>query len=229
MHIISSEGDTATRNLFRIAQYLAKPLTWSFITLVRNIGYTQLIISEGNLTSQTIGNYSKFETGFLKDSKNDHYYYKTKEKCRIKSSDKTWEYISYIDDCIISNDKKDERFPSKKYEPLVFIKTDSKFIKDHNDIFNTNISAYIASSIANERYLKLLREKNFVDSPQKNGSIPHDGLIENDKDIRPKCIPNKYTKPTNIGLNFYCFTYYSEKYGSPPKSVDVASLPTIGE
>ena len=65
-----------------------------------------------------------------------------------------------------------QHIPVKPNEPLAFIQTDETFIADHNDVFNDNVSAYLAAIVAENRY-KL---------------IPHGSSVADlDPRLPPKC------------------------------------------
>jgi hypothetical protein len=46
---------------------------------------------------------------------------------------------------------------------LAFIQTDETFIADHNDVFNDNVSAYLAAIVAENRNKRILGDSSVVD------------------------------------------------------------------
>ena len=56
-----------------------------------------------------------------------------------------------------------QHIPAKHNEPLAFIQTDETFIADHNDVFNDNVSAYLAAIVAENRYKQILDDNSVAD------------------------------------------------------------------
>ena len=48
---------------------------------------------------------------------------------------------------------------------MAFIQTDADFIADHNDVFNDNVSAYLAAIVAEARYKRIL-DGSSVEDPR---------------------------------------------------------------
>jgi hypothetical protein len=159
MHVISSDADEATNEVFSIGQWLGVSLTWKQATLAREFGNRTVQLAESDLDTITVGNFTPFQTGQL-----DH----------SNSSDGGWVYRSCREPevaCVDPTDKA-QHIPVEHNEPLAFIQTDQNFIAGHNDVFNDNVSAYLAAIVAENRY-KL---------------IPHgSSVVDLDPRLPPKC------------------------------------------
>jgi hypothetical protein len=139
MHVISSDADEATNKSFRLGQWFGVTLTWRQATLEREFDGKQLQVEESDLDTITVGNFKPFQTGQLE---------------RSDSADTPWRYRSCIGEeaaCLDPADR-DRHIPVQHNEPLAFIHTDGSFIADHNDVFNDNVSAYLAAVMAEARY-----------------------------------------------------------------------------
>ncbi len=135
MHVLSSDGDTATKFFFPVGQYVNLALPKSNKRLKRTINGKQITLNERELDVVSVGNLKQIRTAYLSYDK--------------KSQD--WSYIRCREDlegCGIrkSYDKKNH-FPSNKHEPLSFIKTDNVFIRNHNDVFGCYFQSYISAVI----------------------------------------------------------------------------------
>ena len=60
-------------------------------------------------------------------------------------------------ECIDAADEA-QHIPARPNEPLAFIQTDETFIADHNDVFNDNVSAYLAAIVAENRHKQMLAD-----------------------------------------------------------------------
>ena len=133
MHVLSSDGDNATKIFFPIGQYTNIASTASPKKLERNINGKKIIINESALNTSTVGNLKQFRTGYLsfdRDS-NDWSYAKCRES---------------LDGCGVTKKRQqDNHFPVNENDPLSFIKTDKNFIKNHNDVFGCYVQSYITS------------------------------------------------------------------------------------
>ena len=150
MHVISSDADQATNKAFGLGQWLGVNLTWRQATLTRELEGRDVEFQESDLDTITVGNFKPFQTGQL-----DH----------SDSADSRWHYRSCIGEdaaCIDPADRA-QHIPVKHNEPLAFIHTDATFIADHNDVFNDNVSAYLAAIIAEARYKRALNDPSVVD------------------------------------------------------------------
>ena len=135
LHIISSEGDQATRIAFPVGQWL-RNLTWDATNLRRRYVYAAepekpVEYSEGELTRTTIGNFAPFRTGRVGAWGE---YYPCWNKARR----------AY---CAPGEER--DRIPIGPNEPVQFLLTDAEFIGGHNDVFNCQVESYLLA-IANE-------------------------------------------------------------------------------
>ena len=139
MHIISSDGDLATKTFFPIGQWLDLTLTWNQEKLDLNVRGKELDIRESELDINTIGNLEHFRTGYLKRSEDKKSW--TYSRCNKETTED-------LKGCGITNKKAlKNHFPYVDSSPLSFIKTDANFIEDHNDIFNCKVLSYITTII----------------------------------------------------------------------------------
>jgi hypothetical protein len=149
MHVISSDADVATNQFFRIGQQLGVNPTWKQTELYREFDGKRLLFQETDLDTITVGSFKSFQTGQLDRSETDP---------------SGWIYRSCVAerfDCLEEADRK-QHIPVEHNEPLAFIQTDVNFIADHNDVFNDNVTAYLAAIIAEARY-KLTLERGVKD------------------------------------------------------------------
>ncbi len=150
MHVITSDGDKATRSYFRTGQRLGM-LTWKDAELKRVHA-----VHEEEMTTTAVGHYLPFQTGQLcgKESKRPECQTLGRpDKCFRVSPDGELFYISYVEgpECIPERDKLNH-FKVGPYEPLAFVQTDSTFIKHHNDVFTDYVAAYLAAILAEARH-----------------------------------------------------------------------------
>jgi hypothetical protein len=175
MHVISSDADEATNEVFSIGQWLGVSLTWKQATLAREFDDRPVQFEESDLDTITVGNFPPFQTGQL-----DH----------SSSSGSGWDYRSCVGPEVACIDPayKAQHIPVEHNEPLAFIQTDQNFIADHNDVFNDNVSAYLAAIVAENRYKGILRDSSVVDP-----RLPE------------KCRSDDFEE---------CFKYYQERFKS---------------
>jgi hypothetical protein len=64
----------------------------------------------------------------------------------------------------IDRGQRSQHIPVEHNEPLAFIQTDESFIADHNDVFNDNVSAYLAAVVAEARYKRILDDRAVEDA-----------------------------------------------------------------
>jgi hypothetical protein len=150
MHVISSDADKATNKAFRLGQWLGVSLTWRQATLRRDFDGRKVEFHESDLDTITVGNFLPFQTGQLD---------------RSDSTGRKWDYRSCIEPevaCIGAADHA-QHIPVEHNEPLAFIQTDETFIADHNDVFNDNVSAYLAAIVAENRNKRILGDSSVVD------------------------------------------------------------------
>lgn len=175
MHVISSDADLATNKAFRIGQWLGVNLGWRQTKLTREFGGRKVEFRESDLDTITVGNFPPFQTGQLN---------------RSDSTNNGWQYDSCVGDradCVDGNDVA-QHIPVKHNEPLAFIHTDETFIEDHNDVFNDNVSAYLAAIVAENRY-KRVRDAN--------------SAAYLDQRLPPACRSDDFEP---------CFTHYQEEF-----------------
>lgn len=165
MYVLSSQGDSATRTPFRLGQILGVGLTWDQVNLKRLYGEQKFELSEAELDSTTIGNFSSFHTGEIKDFK---------EGCDVGALDEGakkslltlpeacighWVHSSF---CTAEGANFfNNYFPCRSAEPVDFIRTSESFITDHNDIFNVSVTAFLASAISRSIFIQSGGERKF--------------------------------------------------------------------
>ena len=145
MHVISSDADKATNKAFRAGQFIGVNLTWKQADLQRTYEGKNVVLPETELDTITVGNFKPFQTGQLS---------------RASAGPDQWKYTTCVgEDASCLNDEADraQHIPARSHEPLAFIHTDGEFIKDHNDVFNNNVSAYLAAVMGEARYKLSLR------------------------------------------------------------------------
>jgi hypothetical protein len=150
MHILSSDGDTATRIFFPLGEYanIAAPLRPK--KLKRRIKGKDIILDERQLSLTTAGNIEQFRTAYL--SFNQHSSTWAMDKCSES-----------LDDCGITDAKQQaNHFDVDVYDPLRFIKTDTAFISNHNDAFSCYVQGFISSVVFETQYT----ERGFDGSAQ---------------------------------------------------------------
>ncbi|MDO6747635.1 hypothetical protein [Gilvimarinus sp. 1_MG-2023] len=153
LHVISSEGDKATHVYFPIGQAIAA-LAWDEVDFERLYNDQTYRFSEHNLDTTTIGNYQRFWTGALTLNKNN----------QMDAYDQPmgeWNFHDFCDSSTTTHDPTTARLPCSHQDPIVFLKTDTSFIKDHGDVFNDKVSAYMTSIVAANMYheSKMLSEQ----------------------------------------------------------------------
>ena len=135
MHVLASEADHATQVFFPLGQgaNLAKTLTPK--KLPRKINDRSVVLDETKLNLTTVGNLEQIRTGYL--------FY----------SDETldWQYKRCRDDLnecgVISSSQQSNHIQTIENDPLVFIRTDKNFIRNHNDVFGCYVQSYITAII----------------------------------------------------------------------------------
>lgn len=140
LHVISSEGDNATHVYFPIGQSIAS-LGWEEIDFERVYEGESYQFSEHNLDITTVGNYQRFWTGALTLDKNQ----------RLDAYDQPLGEWKFHDFCASEQalpEQVQDHLPCSAQDPVVFLSTDASFIKDHGDVFNDKVSAYLTSIVA---------------------------------------------------------------------------------
>ncbi len=133
LHVLSSEADIATSRYFPLGQSINLSTTLSPETLIREINGKRVELSEHDLDVTTAGNYAPLRTGYLyRDIVGGRWQNRSciesLEACGIRSEEDIKNHI-----------------PTKVHDPLVFLRTDANFIKDHNDAFSCYVQAYITT------------------------------------------------------------------------------------
>ena len=133
MHIISSEADLATSRYFPIGQYanIASPVSPK--KLNRSINGKQLILNERELDVTTAGNLDQLRTGYLFFDQNSvQWVFKS---CRTD-----------LPGCGLASQRlQTNHIPVAEFDPILFIRTDANFIRDHNDVFSCYAQSYITT------------------------------------------------------------------------------------
>lgn len=137
MHVISSDGDSATKTFFPIGQWLNVTISRDQEDLDLDVRGKQIDISENELDINTIGNLQHFRTGYLKSAEGgESWVYR---RCNNDSEEG-------LKDCGITSKRAlKNHFPYVASSPLSFIKTDAHFIKNHTDIFNCKVQSYLTT------------------------------------------------------------------------------------
>ncbi|MGI9506950.1 MAG: hypothetical protein ACR2RE_28240, partial [Geminicoccaceae bacterium] len=177
MHVISSNADSYTTSIFEVAQWLGLVVGRQHAEFTRNLGNSgekrELTWHERKLDTNTIGNYKPFLTGYLfahdrpdETDGVDAAAPPNSDPCTDPGD--VYDYVAFKHasaDCMDKHAEIDleRHVPIGDNEPLAFIKTDGEFIGDHNDVFNENVAAYLATILAESRYKRALQaEKNKI-------------------------------------------------------------------
>lgn len=141
MHVISSHGDSATHTFFPIGQSLGT-IFWNKQSLARE-SYTpnspeRIVLSENDLDTKTVGNYEPFWTGLLRRQPDATEWEYTR---LTRYEDETTPVLGY-DGSKISN-----HLFAPRNSPVQMIYTSDDFIKDHNDVFNYQVLAYVSTVV----------------------------------------------------------------------------------
>ena len=156
MHIISSEADLATSKYFPLGQYanIASPVSPK--KLERSINGKLLILNERELDVTTVGNMDQLRTGYL------YYDHQNGE----------WEYKSCRTDLvgcgIRSEQAQAAHIPTSEFNPISFIRTDSNFIRDHNDVFSCYTQSYITTIMFESQAI----DRGYADKENQQTSAP---------------------------------------------------------
>ena len=142
---ISTDGDGATHQLFPLGQSVSLLLTWHQHDLERSYYYDRedgkkLVLKEEHLDATTVGNFAPFLTHRLTASSDGEDAQFVLKPCQ-----------EVPEECIpkgftsLSGQPTIKDLPANY--PLFFIKTDENVMKDHNDIFNPKIHAFMLTII----------------------------------------------------------------------------------
>ncbi|WP_213881811.1 hypothetical protein [Pseudomonas sp. dw_358] len=132
LYVVSSEGDMATTTPFRLGQDIGTNLIWSQVGLHRRYGHRDYVLDESQLDNTTVGNYAPFWTDRLTDLAQPS-----------ASGLGTWQHSSYCAPPATSD--RPVQLPCTVDEPMAVFRVPATFIKDHNDVFNTNVISLIAT------------------------------------------------------------------------------------
>ncbi|MBL4673033.1 MAG: hypothetical protein JKX81_12305 [Arenicella sp.] len=150
MHILSSDGDTATRVFFPLGEYANVSSPSSPKKLKRKIKGKDIILDERQLSLTTAGNIKQFRTAYSS-------FDQTAKKWIMDNCSES------LDKCgITDSNKQTNHFDVDEYDPLKFIKTDTAFIRNHNDAFGCYVQSFISSVVFETQYI----EKGFDSSTQ---------------------------------------------------------------
>ncbi len=146
LHVISSEGDAATHVYFPLGQSVAA-LGWSEIDFSRTYRGRTYNFSEHELDINTIGNYERFWTGALVP----------RDQAQGPARDNTvvgeWDYRDLCDEPPV-HQPAHSPLPCSEADPVSFLIADPSFIKNHSDIFNDKVAAYLTAIVAERIYQK---------------------------------------------------------------------------
>jgi len=142
LHVLSSDGDSATHQFFPIGQRIGN-LTWNHQQIPRKYDGLDFIFSEYKLDTTTVGNLERFRTGRL---------------ARTDTGDgpdgvETWSVASLCSQTKgADHDANSSPIPCTVHDPAAFISTSPRFIKDHNDVFNPKVLAFMATTVSESIY-----------------------------------------------------------------------------
>ena len=133
LHVVSSKGDTATTTPFFFGQALGTGLGSNQQTIERDFDNKHYRFSEFSLDTVTVGNYLRFRTDNLtRDNELDR-----------------WTVSSTCTGNVAGvHDPDTAPIPCNANDPIAFVYTSPDFIHDHNDVFNLEVIAYVASTIS---------------------------------------------------------------------------------
>lgn len=135
MHVLSSEADNATQIYFPLGQGFRLIKTLVPKILPRMINNRAVLLDESQLNNITVGNLEQIRTGYMFYSPDT----------------KDWEFKRCrdgLDECGVSTKTQQDNYIwTRRYDPLVFIQTDKKFIRNHNDVFGCYVQSYITAII----------------------------------------------------------------------------------
>ncbi len=219
MHVISSDADTATTGIFNVAQWLGLVIGWNQARFERNFDEADhpILFDETKMDTTTIGNYAPFLTGYLfsKDSEKAEEY-GVSNNCIVNPNSETWKYVPFKrrEDCFREIFDDEVHVPIGDHEPVVFIKTDQGFIGDHNDVFNENVAAYLATIVAENRFIRAYEKKDVAAIWQTAYEGP------------PACHPKKKELANDEKWTFdfgQCFETYHREFCEITNRIDSSS------
>jgi len=142
MHVLSSDGDNATRVFFPLGEYanIGAPLNPK--KLKRTVNGKDIILDERELSLTTVGNIQQFRTAYLS-------YNMASERWALNQCSDS------LDACRVTKPKMQaNHFNVSKHDPLRFIKTDRTFIKNHNDAFGCYVQGFISSVVFETQFIE---------------------------------------------------------------------------
>lgn len=186
LYVISSDGDTANRIPFKIGQQIGTNLTWNQNVIKRKFNNDYYFFDEAEMDTTTIGNFQPFHTSILTDIKPTKGDTKTVSQSEAENQEKFavsanenlghWTYSSLCNPNGRNSTLSKTTIPCYSNEPLDFVYTSKSFISNHNDIFNENLTAFIATTVSKSIYH---RKK---DEYKINGRSSH----------YPECVNNNF-------------------------------------
>jgi len=142
MHILSSDGDNATRVFFPLGEYVNFTSPLSPKKLPRTVNGKDIILDERQLSLNTVGNLEQLRTSYLS-------FDRTRNNWSMNNCEDD------LDACRIFGKKTQKNhFTVSQNDPLRFIKTDQTFIKNHNDVFSCYTQGFISSVIFETQFLE---------------------------------------------------------------------------
>lgn len=159
LYVISSHGDSATHFAFPLGQWVGVNLTWSQVDLDRTYNGARYRLREEDLDTTALGNYSLYRTALLIDREcplpdgSDNCAPRPPEPRVIDDTDiGKWRFRSFCSADGGNADPALPRMPCYSNEPVNFIYTSQSFIADHNDIFNDQVIAFMATAVSKAIY-----------------------------------------------------------------------------
>ncbi len=142
MHVLSSDGDTATRIFFPMGEYtnISSPLGPQ--KLKRVVNNKEITLFERQLSLTTAGNLKQLRTAYLSFNRESNNW--AMDNC-----------ADDLDSCRVTSKKRQSNhFTVGKHDPLRFIKTDRTFIKNHNDAFGCYVQGFISSVVFETQFVE---------------------------------------------------------------------------
>lgn len=142
MHILSSDGDLATRVFFPLGELVNVASPQGPKKLKRTINGKNIVLDERQLSLTTAGNIKQFRTAYLSFDKG-------KQQWRMRQCKDN------LTQCGIRPGKQqDNHIKVSEYDPLRFIKTDTAFITNHNDAFSCYVQGFISSTVFETQFIE---------------------------------------------------------------------------
>jgi len=142
MHILSSDGDIATRVFFPLGELINIGSPRDPKKLKRTINGKNIVLNERHLSLNTAGNLQQFRTAYLSFDK----------------SALQWRMAQCKDDLskcgIRKGSQQNNHITVSEHDPLRFIKTDTSFIKNHNDAFSCYVQSFISSTVFETQFIE---------------------------------------------------------------------------